>query len=79
MTGNVAECCYDWYNSDVVAGDNGNATVTNPKGSPSGTNHVNRGGYWSTDANWNLIGIRISNNSGGGAYWRGFRLVRNAW
>ena len=46
MSGNVWEWCWDWYDSDVTAGDNGNASVTNPLGALTGSDRVIRGGCW---------------------------------
>ena len=55
MSGNVMEWCWDWYDSRVTAGDNGNTTVTDPLGAPEpeqnkNKKRVRRGGYWGTGA-----------------------------
>ncbi len=44
MHGNVYEWCEDWF------GDYGNGAVTDPKGAPSGSYRVVRGGSWSFNA-----------------------------
>ena len=51
MSGNVMEWCWDWYDSRVNAGDNGDTTVTDPLGAPEpeqnkNKKRVRRGGYW---------------------------------
>ena len=43
MNGNLWEWCSDWY------GPYNGGRVTDPKGAPSGTNHVLRGGGWYSD------------------------------
>ncbi len=53
MSGNVQEWCWDWYDSTVTAGDNGNTTVTDPLGPPEpeqNKKRVCRGGCWGTSA-----------------------------
>ncbi len=49
MSGNVAEFCSDWYSPDIYNSyPSGNKVIVNPKGPPSGEEHVIRGGaYWS--------------------------------
>lgn len=55
MSGNVWECCWDWYGSYSLSSE------TNPKGINSGTDRVYRGGSWrSTD-----IGSTVSNRGYG--------------
>ena len=45
MSGNVRECCWDWYSSTTPTGGD------NPTGATSGTSRVMRGGDWWGNAN----------------------------
>ncbi len=48
MTGNVAEFCQDYYNSDIY--ESYNDMVSNPKGPETGDEFVVRGGSFNSDA-----------------------------
>ncbi len=45
MSGNVCEWCLDWYDSDYGCS---NSDVIDPQGPSEGTEHVCRGGSWSS-------------------------------
>lgn len=80
MSGNVCEWCYDWKDNDVTKGDNGNAVVTNPIGSPTGIYRVDRGG--TCNNTWLplcLVCYRAATTPTTISFLIGFRLVRNAW
>jgi formylglycine-generating enzyme required for sulfatase activity len=49
MHGNVSEWCNDWY-GDYPSPTAAAAELTDPTGASSGSNRVNRGGYWGNDA-----------------------------
>ena len=72
MHGNVWEWCLDWHGS-LLGG------VTDPSGSPSGSNRVQRGGSWGDGADYCRSSYRLGCNPSwvdysGGSF--GFRLVR---
>jgi formylglycine-generating enzyme required for sulfatase activity len=48
MSGNVLEYCSDWYAADAYAQTE--TEVTNPTGPATGTEHVIRGGYYTSEA-----------------------------
>jgi formylglycine-generating enzyme required for sulfatase activity len=49
MTGNVAEFCSDWYSADILS-QYPQGLIRDPKGPEEGTEHVLRGGSFSTTA-----------------------------
>ena len=71
MSGNVYECCQDWYSDSYYE----NSPRTNPKGPNSGSNRVSRGGSWDSFARY----CRVSYRSNGAPGYRhsglGFRLA----
>ena len=73
MSGNVWEWCYDWCSS-VTTGNE-----TNPTGSSSGSNRVNRGGSWFNLANNASVCNRNNNNPNNRNNNLGFRVVRSAY
>jgi formylglycine-generating enzyme required for sulfatase activity len=72
MAGNVRERCWDWSDS-YAAG-----SLTNPRGSTSGTHRVGRGGAWSSGA----FASRVANRSSSMPTFShdsiGFRVVRSS-
>ena len=78
MSGNVWEWCYDWYNENATAGDNGKANVINPTGSKTGDNRVIRGGSWFMDAKSCFVTSRnLQGTPGTNCTHVGFRVVRS--
>lgn len=69
MHGNVAEWCGDWY------GRYPRKAVKNPKGAPSGTNRVVRGGGWATYAYNARCAKREASDPSRGCSEVGMRLV----
>lgn len=80
MSGNVLELCWDWYDSRVNAGDNGNTTLTDPLGAPDGTStkRVCRGGYWGGGAQKCSVYCRVERTQpDSDSSSHGIRLVRS--
>ncbi|MDZ7373439.1 MAG: SUMF1/EgtB/PvdO family nonheme iron enzyme [candidate division KSB1 bacterium] len=50
MIGNVREFCLDWYSPDAYRLEPEAEVLVNPKGPPTGTEHVVRGGSFLSDA-----------------------------
>jgi formylglycine-generating enzyme required for sulfatase activity len=69
MSGNVWEWCSDWY------GNYSTGIHSNPKGAPSGTTRVRRGGSWNLVAQYCRVSDRISNYPGYKYSDLGFRLA----
>ncbi len=72
MSGNVYEWCWDWK------GNYDSANVTDPKGAPSGSGRVDRGGSWYYDADKCSVALRGDPSPSYRYYNLGFRVVRNA-
>jgi formylglycine-generating enzyme required for sulfatase activity len=69
LHGNVAEWCQDWYGAYPTN------SVTDPKGPPSGTNRVQRGGSWLDNAVNCRTAQRFSANPTNSTSNVGFRVV----
>ncbi len=70
MSGNVWELCWDWYGSI--------SSETASSGSSSGSYLCQRGGSWSSSADYARVANRYSISPYNRYYDCGFRLVRNA-
>ena len=72
MSGNVWEWCYDRY------GSYSSNSQTNPQGPSSGSNRVNRGGRWSSAAQYVRVSYRNYDAPDGRYFSVGFRLARSS-
>jgi formylglycine-generating enzyme required for sulfatase activity len=71
MHGNVWEWVQDWYGEWYYS----NTPGTDPGGPSSGSEHVERGGGWSFNAEYCRSANRSSNMPGNRNYSLGFRLA----
>ena len=69
MHGNVWEWCLDWYEDYPIA------KVTNPQGAAKGLYRLQRGGCWSTPAQYCRSAIRISDKPSTRGSGSGLRVV----
>ena len=69
MTGNVWECCQDWY------GKYSSSSQTNPTGANSGSNRVYRGGGWGSSARYCRLSCRCGSTPVDRGSYLGLRLV----
>ena len=74
MHGNLAEWCWDWYNSAYYE----DCPTMNPRGAESGIYRVKRGGSWNDEAIDNKVASRENMMPGNSGSTNGFRIVRIA-
>ena len=72
MSGNVQEWCHDWF-----ADNYGDGPVTNPTGPATGSNRINRGGYWNNTNSYCRSACRVSYAPTTASSVFGFRLARS--
>jgi formylglycine-generating enzyme required for sulfatase activity len=76
MLGNVSEWCSDFYNEDEYA--RCRAGVSDPKGPPTGTECVFRGGDWGRGiSSFCRASDRNRDDPGGRGYYVGFRAAKS--
>ena len=73
LSGNVWECCWDWYDSGYYK----NSPRNDPKGPISGNRRVLRGGSWSSGTNHVRSAYRNRFSPVDRDFNYGFRCVRN--
>jgi formylglycine-generating enzyme required for sulfatase activity len=73
MSGNISECCWDWFSSDYYSSSPSN----NPTGPASGSERVVRGGCWALSANFCQVASRYGNDPYFFFFSNGFRVCRS--
>ena len=76
MSGNVWEWCNDWCND--WHDDYAYADQTDPHGASSGSDRVERGGSWASDASVCAVSYRYSSSPNYRSDYCGFRVVRSS-
>ncbi len=74
MSGNIAEWCWDWYDSKFFRKD----VTRDPTGPVTGLYRVSRGGHWNNDTRYCEVSFRDSGTPSTSYAEIGFRVVRNA-